>query len=300
MKSEHRHELKTNELAEWLSNFPEWAKENSKSIIGITALIVVVAGFYLWRRHDKNVVQPQEQVEFTSLLGEIPQIEMQIVLKQNQGTDVSHFLLPQADNLKSFAETTRKQDMAAFALIKQANALRAELHYRLGTISQQDFTNQINRAKTSYTEAITKASSNPSFIAAAKFGLGLCAEELGNFNEARQIYQEIMSNPDFEGTVTFVQANNRLENMSEYENEIVFKPAPKIEPEVATQPTIQIQPVDVNLPVDMNLSIDANVPVDVNLIPQIPGDTTQVPDINLTPILPDSVLEDSDVNVPVE
>src|SRR4030042_3312975 len=105
MKSEHRHELKTNELAEWLSNFPEWVKENSKSIIAITALIVVVIGFYLWRRHDRNVVQPREQAEFTSMLGEIPQIEMQIVQKQHQGTDVSHFLLPQADNLKSFAET---------------------------------------------------------------------------------------------------------------------------------------------------------------------------------------------------
>lgn len=312
MKSEHRHELKTNELAEWLSNFPEWAKENSKSIIGITALIVVIAGFYLWRRHDKNVVQPREQIELTRQLGEIPQIEMQIVLKQNQGTDVSHLLLPQADKMKSFADTTRKQDMAAFALIKQANALRAELHYRLGIISKQDFTDQINRAKASYTEAITKASSNPSFVAAAKFGLGLCAEELGGFTEARQIYQEIVSNPDFEGTVTFVKAKNRLENMSDYENEIVFKPAPKIEPKVATQPTIQVQPVDSNLPVDMNLPIDANlstgtnlpidanVPVDVNLIPQIPDDTTQVPDINLTSLSPDGVLEDSDVNAPVE
>lgn len=300
MKSEHRHELKTNELAEWLGNFPEWARENSKSIIAIAVLIIVAAGSYLWWRHNKYVVQPREQVEFTNLLGEIPQIEMQIVSKQNQGTDISHFLLPQADKLKSFADTARKKNMAAVALIQQADALRAELHYRLGTISPQDFTEQIDRAKASYNEAVTKASSNPSLLAAAKFGLGLCAEELGDFNEAKKIYQEIASNPDFEGTVNIVRAKNRLDTMSDYEKEIVFKPAPKIEPKVAAGPTIQIKPVDVNRPVDINLPVDVNLPVDANLVPQIPGGAAQVPDINLTSIPPDSVLKDSDVNVPVK
>jgi hypothetical protein len=304
-------------LAEWLGNFPEWVRENSISIVAVTALIIVIAGFFLWWRHNKYVVQPQEEVELTNLLGEIPQIERQIVMKQNQGTDVSHFLLPQADRLKSFAETERKQNMAALALIQQADALRAELHYRLGTISQQDLAEQIGRAKASYTEAITRAPSNPSFVAAAKFGLGLCAEEVGDFNEARKIYQEVASNPDFEGTVTIVQVKNRLDIMSDYENNIVFKPAPKVEPKVSTAPKIQIKPLDSNLPIDMNLQFDVNlpadmnehpdtnlpantVPTDVNLIPQIPGSAAQVPDINLTPIPPDSVPEDSDVNVPVE
>ena len=33
MKSDHRHELKTNELAEWLGNLPQWTKENLVTII---------------------------------------------------------------------------------------------------------------------------------------------------------------------------------------------------------------------------------------------------------------------------
>ncbi len=32
MKSDHRHELKTNELAEWLSNLPQWAKKNDDRV----------------------------------------------------------------------------------------------------------------------------------------------------------------------------------------------------------------------------------------------------------------------------
>ena len=44
MKSSHRHELKTNELAEWLSNLPQWAKENRITIIG--ALVLIVIAFF--------------------------------------------------------------------------------------------------------------------------------------------------------------------------------------------------------------------------------------------------------------
>jgi len=293
MKSEHRHELKTNELAEWLGNFPEWVKENSKTIIGIAALVIVVVGFYGWRRYDKNVVQVRERNEFTSLLNETTSVKMQVAARQAQGTDDSHYLIPLANNLKGFAESTRKKNMAALALIKEAETLRAELHYRLGAISKQDFTEQINRAKASYTEATAKASSNPSLMAAAKFGLGLCAEELGDFDQARQIYKEIVSNTDFEGTVSIVQAKHRLENMSDYEKEIVFKPAPKKEPAVATTPTIQIKPFDVNLPADANLPVDMNLPVDINLIPQTSNNSS----IQVLPIGNRDVLDLSDDDV---
>ena len=101
--------------------------------------------------------------------------------------------------------------MAALALIKRAEALRTELHYRAGIVSKRDLTSQISRAKTSYTEALEKSSPNPSLTAAAKFGLGLCEEELGNFEKAGQIYRDIAANPDFEGTAAAVQAKHRLE-----------------------------------------------------------------------------------------
>jgi predicted negative regulator of RcsB-dependent stress response len=294
MKSEHRHELKTNELAEWLANLPEWLKENSKSLIAMAAIIIAVLGFYGWRRYDRNVVQVRERDEFTSLLNSASSEKMQVAVRQSQGTDSSHYLIPLATNLKSFAENTSKKNMAALALIKEAETLRAELHYRLAAVSKQDFTEQINRAKASYTEAVSKSSSNPQLMAAAKFGLGLCAEELDDFDQARQIYQEIVSNASFEGTVSLVQAQQRLKYMSDYENDIVFKPGPKKEPAVATQPTIHIMPFDANMPADTNL------PVDVNFILQMPDVDSQVPDINLSSMSPDDVSKDSDINVPVE
>jgi tetratricopeptide (TPR) repeat protein len=147
--------------------------------------------------------------------------------------------------------------MAALALIKQAEALRTELHYRPGLISGQDLTNRINQAKTAYTEAIQKSSDNATLMAAAEFGLGLCEEELGNFEEAQKIYQGIAANDEFEGTVAKAAAKHRLETMADYRQKVVFKPTPA-PAAAASQPTVQLKPVEVNLPAETTLSVDVN------------------------------------------
>ena len=40
MKSERRHELQTNELADWISNFPQWFQDNLATVI-VGAVVVV-------------------------------------------------------------------------------------------------------------------------------------------------------------------------------------------------------------------------------------------------------------------
>lgn len=236
MKSEHRHQLKTNELAEWIGNFPQWARENLRMIIGVSvvAILVIASGTYYWYR--KNVEQVRKQLEFAGLITKLSQSKTQILQANARGIDYSFILLQSADDLRTLARNANDDQMAAFALIKRAEALRAELHYRAGTISKQDLTSQINRAKTSYTEALEKCSSNPSLAAAAKFGLGLCEEEVGNFEEAAQIYRDIAANPDFEGTTAVVQAKQRLDTMADYQRKVVFKAPQKPTPTEIKQP----------------------------------------------------------------
>ena len=299
MKSEHRHELKTNELAEWLGNLPQWTKDNLKTIICVSILIVVVGAFYIWKVYNKNVLQVRERTEFTNLLDQVSASKMQVLQAQAQGTDLSYMLLQPANSLEIFAQKTKNDQMAALALIKRAEALRAELHY--GTVEEPYLITQTNLAKNSYTKALERCPDNPLLSATAKFGLGLCAEELGGFEQAQQIYNEITENPDFQGTVAVAQAKLRLETMDDYKKKLVFKPAP-IPPAIpllpggttpgASQPMIQIMPSDTILPTEVNLPVETNLPVDVNLIPLTPDnpvDTApndaipQVPDANLPP-----------------
>ena len=56
MKSKHRHELKTNELAEWIANFPQWAQENARMIIFVAVVAVLVIGLACFYWYQKNVV----------------------------------------------------------------------------------------------------------------------------------------------------------------------------------------------------------------------------------------------------
>ena len=291
MKSEHRHELKTNELAEWLSNLPQWTKENLTIIIVVLAVVVAASAFYVRHRYRKSAVV-EEQLEFTNLLNQLLASKMQVLSAQAQGRDLSFILLQPANSLGTFAQNAKSDQMAALALIKQAEALRTELHYRPGTVSEQDVTAQINQAKAAYTEAIQtrlRWASNPSLTAVAEFGLGLCEEELANFEKAQQIYRSIAENPDFEGTVAVTQAKHRLETMADYKQKVIFKPAPAppaaslLQSQTtgaATQPKIQIKPVDTNIPAEVILPIDVNqASQKSNVLPDV---NSKVPEPNVS------------------
>lgn len=298
MKSSHRHELKTNELAEWLSNLPQWAKENRIAIIGALVLIVAAAGLYFWQVYAKNVASVRRHHRFTNLINQLSVSKAQVLQAQSQGKDLSFMLLQPAENLKTFADNTNDAQMAALALIKRAEALRAELHYRLEPVTMQNLAAQINRAKQSYTEAIQKASSNPSLRAAATFGLGLCEEELGNFEQAAQIYRKLTTSPDFDGTVAKTAAEHRLDTMADYKGKVVFRPSPKPEPP-APSDVVDLQiPTESNLPIEFNLPTDANLPIDVNVVPQVPNSVPAVSDTNLELQTPNSVSDVAEINQP--
>ena len=267
MKSEHRHELKTNELAEWLSNLPQWTKQNLVTIICVCALVVVLGGVYFWRGYNKNIVQVRERTEFTNLINQVAGAKMQIVSAKEQGRDLAFMLIQLAKNLDTFAQNTKNNHMAAMALVKRAQALRAELHY--GTVEPQYIIDQTNKAKASYTTARDRSATNPVLAAAAEFGLGLCEEELGNFEQARKIYGQIVANPDYEGIVAVAQADFRLKTMADYEQKIVFEPDPNPEPAVATKPAEPaeikmpdniIPPFNFNRPLDLTMFTEANEP----------------------------------------
>jgi tetratricopeptide (TPR) repeat protein len=269
MKSEHRHELKTNELAEWLGNLPQWTKENLTTILVVVAVVVAAVTFFFWRSYNKNVLQAREHIEFSNLLNQLSVIEARIPGAQAQGGDPSVPLLQAAETLGSFAQSTSNSQMAALALIKQAEAKRAQLHYRTVELSPQNIQRQINQAKTAYTEAIQKSSENVNIRATAEFGLGLCEEELGNFDQAKKIYQAIVANAGYDGTVAKASSKNRLEIMDDYRQEVVFKPAPV--PVAAPQPSIQLDPVDVNSPAN------TTIPINFDQLSQTP---IVLPDVN--------------------
>ena len=87
--------------------------------------------------------------------------------------------------------------------------------------------------RNAYEKALERCGDNSTLKAMAKFGLGLCAEELGEYEKAAEIYEQIATEPDFEGTVFPVRATARLEGMHDSRVEFVFVEVPEPEIELA-------------------------------------------------------------------
>jgi len=259
MRPQERHELKTNELAEWLFNLPQQIKENLRIIIPAAGGIVLIIILAWWYWYYKGEESARKQIELTNLVSQVSQDKAQIVQSQGKEADSSYVLITTADNIQTAAQNAGSNQAAALALIKRAEALRAELHYRPGTIEQQEIATQMDKAKASYNQAIEKAAGNPSLTAAAKFGLGLCAEDLGNFEDAKKIYGEITTEAKFGGTTAAAQAKERLDMMGDYQQKIEFKPAPK--PAAAPAPQSRGPAADAGLAgpyiVDLNVGVSA-------------------------------------------
>jgi len=248
MKAEHRHELKTNDLAIWLNNFPAWANQNLSTIIYVLVVVVIVLASSFYYRYQKTSVAEREQNNLTALVSQLPQQNAYIAQKQLEGQDNAYMLFQLNDQLDSIAKNASSDAIAATALIKNAEVLRTELHFRFGAVSQQDITTQIGKAKDYYTKALDtylKRSPNPALEAVAKIGLGLCEEELGNPDAARKLYQEVATGTAYEGTAPAVAAKQRLVAMDSFPEKIVLKPMPrpaiKIQPPVVGEPNAPVQ-----------------------------------------------------------
>lgn len=262
MKAQHRHELKTNELAQWLANLPNWAKENIRIIIYIAVVVVLVFVFYIWKLYQKNIVAKNEQLRFTRLLYELSEDRITTLQQQAQGIDLSYTLLQTANKLQNFASNTKNPDMAALAFIKYAEALRSELHYRMGSLDNRTVSSQIAKAKAGYENAIKNSQNNLTLRALATFGLGLCEEEVRNFDKAKEIYQQIVNDPVFAPTTAAASAQYRLEIMDNYKQMVAFK-APEPLPQPAAEPDILLP--DIQTTIVQPPPAAVNVPATVNL-----------------------------------
>ena len=246
MKSEERHELKTNELADWIANFPEWAKENSGTIAyaAIVIIIVGVVAYLKWYRPTHTV--SREQIEMSQLANQLEMAKIQVVAAKDQASTNPEALRSMADRLGAVAGKLSESEYAAFALIKQGEALRAELHYAPAGFAADPnaLAFQVNKAKKCYQEASEKAGGNPQLAAMAKFGLGLCAEEVGNFEDAQKIYHDIAVNEAYAGTVTVSMAKERAANMNDYKGKFVFVETPQtpLTPEMPVGPRVENLP----------------------------------------------------------
>ena len=241
MKAEERHELKTNELAQWILTLPQQIKENLQAILYVSVAVVLIAAASFYYLYQRNAALVKNQADLTRLINILSQSKAQIMQAQSQGVDMSYNLIQTADELDVASQNTKNDNAVALALIKRAEAFRMELHYRPSAVSRETLAGQINLAKAAYEKAFEKAHNDPALMAQAKYGMGLCDEELGDFAAAAKTYHEIVNDKNFEGTIAAAQATYRLAIMTDYEKPVTFKPAPQpVQPAAPLGPRVDV------------------------------------------------------------
>lgn len=216
MDAEHRHELKTNELAEGLHNIPTFLKDNANTIIGVTLICI---GLITWPMFNKISKQKDlaEQIEMTQSIQMLEQ-DVFNVLRAQQAKDASdsealNSLLLDAESLLEEADDVDNPNLKAMAQIKAAQAYRTELHLRRDA-DQETVEEQIGKAQAAY-EAAAGTAETQTLKAMAQFGLALCSEELGQFAQASQIYNDILAEENFKPTTVYKLAQQRLEALDD-------------------------------------------------------------------------------------
>ncbi len=222
MKADHRHELKTNALADWMAHFPEWSKKNAKPLIGGAALLVLIVVVFLWSQYNNTVLAQTHRSEFTSNLANIEALIMQVAQTSTQGEDTSLDLGTSSDDLGELAQNTSTKTMAALAYLKQAEMLREQIQFEAGQPTVDAITDRIETAKAAYGMALEKGKASKTLMSLAHYGLGLCAEELGQFDEAGNVYQALIADASYKGTIGQVSAANRIKAMPNFNSIITF------------------------------------------------------------------------------
>lgn len=271
MKADHRHELKTNALADWMAHFPEWSKSNAKPLIGGTALVVLIVVAVLWSQYNNTVLAHTYRTQFTSALADQEIVVMQVAQSSTQGEDTSINLGESSLNLGELAKNASSDTMAAMAYLKQAEMLREQTHFENGQPAPQTVADRIEMAKEAYNNALKKGKANKTLMSLAHYGLGLCAEELGQFKEAETLYQTLISDAAYDGTLGKASAVNRIESMACFDGAISFPIVEEV-----PEPTLPA----VTEAIDNNLAIPVTGP---EIGPALPGAETPVSQPNAVP-----------------
>ena len=227
MDSEHRHELKTNELADTLAHLPELIKKNANMIIGLALIAVALITWPMFTKmsRQKEIAQESEMTQAIQLLNQ----DVVNVLRADPDDAQAKLgalnsLQTNADNLLLKASKIDNPNLAAMAQIKAAQAYRTELHLR-PEVDAETLETQIQKAKDAYRKAMETANT-PTLKVLAQLGLGLCSEELGQTAQAAEIYQQIVHEESYKATVPAAQAQIRLDGLEDNSETFNFAEVP--------------------------------------------------------------------------
>ncbi len=223
MRAEERHRLKTNELAQKLSELPEYLRKHIKLIsVGVVAVVVIcIVGGFWWSARKKSYSRRNEELQ--GLFPQIVQIQYnaaraaQDPKAQSEATYNISSLLGALGNLSSEAQGT---PIGMMALLQQADLKRSELYYTHRLLLDQEKEQICRASEKLYQQILSEYGDHAQAVGTAQLGLALVAEDRGDWEKAKKKYEEILAEKDgkLTGTTFPLLAQRRLRMINEDRN----------------------------------------------------------------------------------
>jgi len=213
MKSSRRHELKANELAVQLEKAKQLLSKYGSQIAAVVVLIVVVIGIGLYLRVSGNTTRQYNWQQVGRILAND---------RSAVGID-----------LEQLAMQTSDPKLAAIAWKLHGDSLLAQLTITEG-IERESLAERIRQA---YRQVIEKRDDNTVAAEASIIGLGVLAENLNQWQQAREYYRQLTSDGKFVDTPFGKLAEQRLADLDRLSKPVVFPTGKPILP--TTQEAIQ-------------------------------------------------------------
>ena len=234
MKSEERHKLKSNELADSLKELSEFFNRHSSKLLAGVIAILVLAAAVLWTQKNEAASQYERIYLLQSLIAQSNQLQYRAAQQtrvQPEENTTEGFLYnvePQAGLLAELAQMETGSPVGITALLQQAQNLRSQLLYSDKAMSEQEQLDLNRRTEIIYQRVISECPKQAVVAATARFGLALLAENRGQWDQAKQIYETIADDKEGQlaGTVLPFHAQKRLDLLDGINQPIVFPEAP--------------------------------------------------------------------------
>ncbi len=191
MKSQRRHDLQTNTLADNLAETLEYLKTQYLLIVvGIVAVLLIIGGIWYWQ-YAAAARRAQGWQDMLALVGTTSREDPQYI-----------------DKLEEVAASARDPNLRAMAYAQVGNELLGQAVF--GGEPAEQVQKLQDRAKAAFNASLSTSAKSPEAGAISRLGLAAIAADNGDATAAREYYEAVRSNPNLTGMPYPAQASAGL------------------------------------------------------------------------------------------
>ncbi len=249
MKSDRRHELKSNALDSWISRVPRLAQEHGGKILAVVIVLILGVVFLRQRISASHQKLASAMENLTSVRQQIQQLRnspyLQVSDDQEQTANLREQIYRNATaTLDAVSSQVDDAKVRGEALIcaGDLNWQMAHLASLPGAATRPTLNTPLTAAehlkasKDAYQDALNQYSDQPWTRLGARFGLAAIAEDEHDWGQARQMYQNVLDDAQAGASFTDL-AKMRLANLPELQKPVYLAPVTQPVWTAATAPS---------------------------------------------------------------